>query len=241
VAVLEGEIEPQGTPTREPSPTEEPGTGGGAVPSDVLETFRYAFEVAIETEGGGFTLATEGGFAAPDAFTCSLSGSFGGIRYTEELVVVGEDAWLDVGDGYQATSLDDPDVEADLDLCPASEVFWEDFVDFIDGEFEGVAETRNGVTSTRYAVGEAAQTLETLGFLLADLEGITIDVFDVWLADDGGWPVAVDVDMTADAQAQAEAFGGSFEAEAGQQARVLMRVDITDVNDPAIQVEPPVP
>jgi len=69
---------------------------------------------------------------------------------------------------------------------------------------------------------------------------MTISTFDVWTAEDGGWPVALDMDITADAQAAAETFGLPL-GEGVQQARITMRVDITDVNATDIHVEPPTP
>jgi len=254
LAVLRGEVEQPASaptsqarpaPTSEPTsaPTSEPTSAPSAAvsPSDVLDSFRFSSEMAVEVDGG-LTLTMEGEFEAPDRLGCTISGSLSGTKVGEDnLVVIGEDAWVDTGTGFQATSADDSAVVNDLDLCPGSPRFWAGF-DFLQdpSSIPGQPDTMNGVDATRYALGEAAAALKSIGFLPAELEGMTINTFDVWVAEDGGWPVALDMDITADAQAAAETFGIPA-GEAGQQARITMRVDITDVNAGDIHVAPPTP
>jgi hypothetical protein len=245
LAVLRGEVEPSSAPTSKPrpSPTSEPTSGpsAGVSPSDALESFRFSGEMAVDI-GGGLALTMEGEFEAPDRLGCRISGSLGGIDVGgDELVVIGEDAWLDTGEGFEAYSADDPDVVEDLDLCPGSPRFWADF-DFLQdpGPLTGQPDTINGVDALRYSLGDAAEALKSIGFLPAELEGLTINTFDVWVAEDGGWPVALDMDIAADAAAAAETFGLPLE-EGVQEARITMQVDITDVNAAGIHVEPPVP
>jgi len=244
LAVLRGEVE-QPAPTSEATPeaTSEatPGPSAGVSPSDALESFRFSAKMSVELDGG-LVLTSEGEFEAPDRLGCTISGSLDGTAVgRDELVVIGDDAWLDTGEGFQTTAADDADVVQDLSLCPGSAAFWEGF-DFIQepSPLRGQPDTMNGVEAIRYSLGEAVETLKSIGFLPAELEGMTINTFDVWVAEDGGWAVALDVDITADAQAAAETFGLPL-GEGGQQARIAMRVDITDVNAADIHVEPPAP
>jgi hypothetical protein len=225
---------PGATPESTPTP------GANVSPSDVLESFRFSGQMAVDV-GGGLTLTMDGEFEAPDRLGCTISGSLSGSAVgSDELVVIGDNAWLDTGEGFQTTTSDDPNVVQDLALCPGSPRFWEGF-DFIKepGSLPGQPDTKNGVDTLRYSLGNAVEALKSIGFLPAELEGMTITTFDVWVAQDGGWAVALDVDITADAQAAATTFGLPL-GEAGQQARITMRVDITDVNATDIHVEPPV-
>ncbi len=236
-AVLRGEIEPEGTPT--PEPTLSP--GAEVAPSSLLESFRFRSEMSVEVDGG-FEIEAEGAFEAPHSLSCTLTGTFAALTFREGLVLIGDDAWFDDGSGLEEADADDPDVVDALDLCPGSPVFWEDF-DFLSdtGGLQGLPETKNGVASLRYPLGEAFEALGSVGFLPPEVSGVTVSRFDVWLAEDGGWPVALDVDMSADSQAFAEVFGLPLDGEAGQQARIRMLADITDANDPGISVETPAP
>jgi hypothetical protein len=246
-AVLRDEVEAepaaQPEPTAEPEPTSETASepSGGVWPSDVLDSFRYSGQTAVEVEGG-LVLTAEGEFEAPDRLRCTISGTLGGVAIgKDELIVIGEDAWLDGGDGFEATSADDPDVVDDLDLCPGSPAYWEDFDAIQDTTtISGVSETINGVAATRYRMGEAVEALKAVGFLPSELEGVTMTTLDFWLAEDGGWPVALSIDISLDAAAAEEAFGMPV-TEGSQQARIEIRVDITDANDEDIHVEPPGP
>jgi hypothetical protein len=260
LAVLRGEVE-QPSPTSEarsapaseatpeptseatPEPTSEatPASSAGVWPSNSLESFRFSADMSVQVDGG-LVLSSEGEFEAPGRLGCAVTASLDGATVgKDELVVVGGDAWLDSGGGFEATTADNSDVVQDLALCPGSPHFWEGF-DFIQnpGPLPGQPETINGVDATRYSLGNAVEALKSIGLLPTELEGMTINTFDVWVAKDGGWPVALDVDISADAQAAAQTFGLP-PGEAGQQARITMRVDITDVNASDIHVEEPVP
>jgi hypothetical protein len=252
LAVLRGEVQqpapasqasPAPTSEATPEPTSEatPGPSAGVSPSDVLESFRFSGKMSIELDGG-LVLTSEGEFEAPDRLGCTVSGSLDGTEVgKDELVVIGNDAWLDTGEGFQTSTADDANVAQDLALCPGSAAFWEGF-DFLQnpGSIPSQPDTINGVDTTRYSLGSAVEALKSIGFLPTELEGMTISKFDVWVAEDGGWPVALDMDITADAQTAAETFGLPL-GEGAQQARITMRVDITDANATDIHVEAPAP
>jgi hypothetical protein len=254
-AVLRGDVqaepaaEPKPTakpePTAELAPTSESAQEPSAEvsPSDFLDSFRFTAQMAAEAEDGGFALDVEGEFVAPDRLRCTMSISLNDATLgQEELVVVGDDAWIDTGGGFEATTADDPDVLDDVDVCPGSPVFWEG-LDFIKdpGPLQGEPDTKNGVEATLYSLADAAEALQAIGFLPSELEGVTVNTFDVWLAEDGDWPVALDMDFSAEGEAAAGAFGLSPGEEGPQQARITVRVDITNVNDEDVHVEPPVP
>jgi hypothetical protein len=252
LAVLRGEVEEpsptseaRAAPTSEagPAPTSEAtaGPSTGVSPSDFLDSFRFSSEMAVELDGG-LVLTSEGEFEAPGRLGCTISVSISGSTLgKDELVVVGDDAWLDMGQGFEATSADSTNVVGDLALCPGSPAFWKGF-DFVQepGPLPGEPDTINGVHAIRYSLGNAVEALKSIGLLPPELEGVEINTFDVWVAEDGGWVVALDVDVSADAQAAAETFGLPLE-EGVQQARITMQADITDVNAADIHVEEPLP
>jgi hypothetical protein len=211
---------------------------GSAAPTDALESFRYAYEASVEGEAG-FALKAEGEFVAPDRLACTISVSLGDVALPpEELVVIGGDAWLNTGEGFQATSVNDAHVVDDLGVCPGSPVFWEDFPASGPGSLQGQPETVNGVASLHYSPDDLAQAAAFLGGSPAEMEGTTINAFDIWLAVDGGWLVALNLDVSV----AAGALGGELDVPtqgADQQVRLKLRLDITDPNGADIHVEPP--
>ena len=230
-----GGVEPTPTATSEPAQ----GPGAGVPPSDALQSFRFGAETAVEVDGG-LVLTADGEFRAPDRLRCAIGVSSGGEAISrDELVVVGDSAWIDSGGGFRATASDDPDVAQDLDLCPGWSGYWEGF-DFLKdpSPISGQPDSRNGVNAARYSLGDAAEALGAVGFSPAELQGVTIRSFDAWLAEDGGWPVAISADFSLDAASAAETLGLPAE-EGGQPARITMRVDITDANGTDIRVEEP--
>ncbi len=245
IAVLEGEVTPEpaaesppsaDTATVEPS---EPSTG--VSPSDFLDTFRFTSDISVSADGG-IVLNVEGAYQAPDRIACNISGGIGEVTFArDKLIVIGDDAWLDTGSGWETTTASDPDVQSDLDLCPGSPGYWSDldFIEDLGALAGGDQETVNDVPAVRYDVGGAFEGLSSLGLLPPDLEGVEIELFEVWLAEDGDWPVAMEMIASGDAEAWAEAMIiPASEAGTGE-ASLEMRIDISDVDDPSISVEPP--
>lgn len=134
-----------------------------------------------------------------------------------EAVVIGDEAWLRAGGGRWLKS---PGGAADFDaafttLSPIALV----------GGFEELAaavhqistERRNGIATVRYRAEsgdpEAAEA------------GLTGGRADMWLAADGGYLVALAIDGTWDVD--------------GVPTPILLRIDISRINDPANVVRPP--
>jgi hypothetical protein len=155
-----------------------------------------------------------------------------------ELVVIAGDAWVGTGDGFRATSAGDPEVMDILGGCPGSPAFWRDFESGELTVLPGEPGTVNGVAARQYQLGEAMETLGSFGFLPSELAGMTIRAFDIWLAEDGGWPVRLIVDVSVDAPALDSQPGFPL-AEGGQGLDMKMQLDITNANSPDIHVEPP--
>lgn len=240
LAVLEGEVTP--APATTPGATAAPAEPSAAIaPTEFVDSFHFTSSVSM-TVNGGITLDIEGDYQAPDRIACTIGGGIGDVTFAEDkLIVIGDDAWLDTGSGWERTTASDIDVQTDLDLCPGWAGYWTDldFVEDLGQQGGGEQETVNDVPAIRYDVGTAFQELAGLGFVPAELEGVEIEVYDVWLAEDGRWPVALEMIASAEAEALAEAMGLP-PGEAGEgQASLEMRIDISQVDSPSISVEPP--
>jgi hypothetical protein len=203
-------------------------------PTDALDSFAYVFEKSLEADGQfvwSYTAAGE--FEAPADVSCTITFRFGGLGVnTTRVVSTGEGAWVDEGDGFVAVSEGDSELARHLKTCPGWPAYRWGFS--LPAELpSGTPETVNGIAARRYSLAEAlVETPASFGLAPSEVEGMTINAFDVWLAEDGGWLVRLVEDVSEDLEAS---------GEEPQRGRVVTRVDITEPNSPDIHVEPPVP
>lgn len=128
--------------------------------------------------------------------------------------VIGDKAWVSLGDAWMETPADDAQSTIDS-LAP----------DKMLGSFSSVTglapvgdETKNGVATTHYSASG-----EELGAAMGTALGLADATWtvDFWVAKDGGYAVSYSV--------KGEGAKGSFE----------MTVDVTEIDNPANTVEPP--
>jgi hypothetical protein len=205
------------------------GTSGPVEAFAKLESYRMNMHFVLEgtaTETpGALALDLEGAFVAPDRTQTHVSASLGELELEEESITVGGQTWVKTGDNWVEG---EPQFQLS-DLSPASllEGLGPDQLRFLKPS----KETVNGVDSLRYSIDRAdVETLRTLGALLGqdgDLENLPEEFkVGLWLAEDGGWPVRVT--MTA---------RGTMDGS--DEMSLDFSMDITDVNDPDISIEPP--
>jgi hypothetical protein len=226
--------------TPPPVPTPGPTSTSTAIvtPTDALDSFAYVFETSMEA-GGELIMSftATGQFEAPDSMSCSLSGQVGGLQVSaDQLVVTGEGAWIDSGGGFVPVSKDSPELAEDLGACAGSPTFWEG-LDLPPDVPPGVPETVNGVPASRYSLAGVLEVPASFGVMPPEMEGMTINAFDVWVAEDGGWLVRLVADVSMNLEASPEDVG----IQTGQPVRMVMQLDITDPNSPNIHIEPPAP
>jgi hypothetical protein len=223
----------KGTPTplptasRTPTASPTPGTVSTAVaPTEVLDSFRYTMEWTMGTGADTLTITSRGEFEAgeleaPDRVHCAITMSAGGMTLPwDKVVVIPPDAWYDMGSGWTHTTPSDPIVDGDLrQFCPGSSLFWEGFLPLdLAGIPPGQVTFINGVLATRLSLKGVVQSIPILGVIPPD---VTVDTFYIWVAQSGGWLVALEFDATVD----------------GEPTRI--RVDVTNPNDRTISVDPP--
>ena len=185
----------------------------------------------------------EGDFVAPDSHAFSSTFEFFGLSFSEEAVIVGEDAWYrETGGEWRATTRDDPDVQNALSLTSADPGFLQ------DPEFESNLssldsedDVKNGVETRRYTITrEQVQALSQLlgEDFLQDAAGIEELEMTVWLEKESGAMVRAELSATAGA----EALGGdsTFNLSEGATVIIEMTIDVTQIDDEGISVEPPI-
>ena len=212
-----------------------------------LERFHYRAAVTLreqvgEGEARELVISTEGDFQQPDRHAFTFITRSGDAAVVRRVVLIGEEAWVRQGDDvWRMATTDDPQV-AELLAVAFSTVR----PGFLSGpEFDRVREAIrrltstdeavNGILADRYQVGEnGKEFFETFladDRLLQNVEGLS---WDLWLAQDGAWPVRLLASATITADL-------TILDELDLAAPVLweLRVDISRPNDPTLTVIAP--
>jgi hypothetical protein len=228
-----GKVEeaPQAAATAAATP-EEGVAGAISGPAEAfakLESYRMNMRLTMEgasAEGqGALALDLEGAFVAPDRSQTHVNARVGELQLEEESISVGGQTWVKTGDNWVEG---EPQFKLS-DVSPAS------LLQCLDPEqllrFKPSKETVNGVDSLRYSIDRAG--IEALGCSGAVLgqEATPDDLpedssMDLWLAEDGGWPVR----LTMTAQGV---------MDNGNEMSLDFSMDVTDVNAADIDIEPP--
>jgi len=226
------------TAKRTPTPTE-----GAIAPGALseLESYRYSMTMDLKGLGsaltesfGGLTgeesatmpetihMEITGAFVAPDKAEANMS--IGGLTDEIAMTVIGDQQWMKWGDMVMGPET----FEGDLSDMSLAEAMWGSFEEGASGLTcsSEKKETVNGVPSVHCGIDEAS--FEQLASLFGETE-TTGDIdelsLDLWLAEDGRWPVRL----------QAHVAGTD---ESGQEMDAELEMDITDVNE-EIDINPP--
>lgn len=210
--------------------TDAYGTGRRVRPGEALarfKSYRYRERISKDYLDGDEDDSIddlEGSFAFPDRAEVRWWPTVAGAAPQEPvvIVVVANRSWVGGGNGWQESR---GSREA-IDFGPADHL---DGFDVDLAELEPVKETVNGVPSLRYDL--SGGDVEDFGGLITLSRMIPeyADTFEahLWLAEDEGWPVRLLV--------------SSSDEDDGRAVHFEYSLDITDANDPAITIEPPVP
>jgi len=224
------------TPAATPTPS-----GAAPAPGDLttLNSYRYTMKMELEGLESDLTeqmaalpgqdpmaeslkMEISGAFVAPDKAESRISISGGDDEIA--LTVIGDQQWVEMGDmaigPIQATG----DV-SELDFAL---MMWEGFSEGAGG-LTCASEKKEKVNDvpTNYC-GIDQATFEQLSSLFGGTEEMgDIDEMnlEMWLAEDGGWPVRLRVQVAGT-------------DETGQEYEAKLEMDITDVNED-IEINPP--
>lgn len=223
------------------TPTAE---SGDALP---LERYHYVAALTLRTQKPGgekskITVSTQGNVQSEErhALTYTIKRGDGTVR--RDAVIIGVDVWIrEGGGGWRSTTMDDEDVAALLAVAysPARQGF------LGGGQFGEVREsvghlsseqvTVNDVPANRYHVGSEGTEFFAAFVdhepILAGTEDLT---WDLWLAEDGAWPVRLQASGTVTAGLDILA-----ELEIEPPATWELRIDISRPDDPTLKVNAP--
>jgi hypothetical protein len=186
------------------------------LPDDPLNAFAEALTALFSD------MRLQGAFAAPDRSQVVLD--FEGEEL--EWRSIGDQTWVRFGDEWEEQ---EPSSSDEL-LTP--EVVCEDIVLDIASSLSDAAvedATINGIDTYHYSIDSAS--LQELPPLLrgSDSGKVPDDLsFDVWLAKEGRWPVQL-------------SYVASDTDDSGQTVQISLDMQVRDINDPGIVIEPPPP
>lgn len=161
----------------------------------------------------------EGVYLAPDSFdiTIELAGE------KVHMIQIGDDAWIDKGDGWEATSLG-----ADVGFLNPSDLAF----DLIPQEVLKNAKTKqekvNGLDTTHYSFDKASleAVARDMGQATVDFQEIDAAKLDVWLLN-GDIPVKMALSMKG-------------KADDGSNVAIDLEFTISDLNSDKIKIERPI-
>ncbi|MEX0785574.1 MAG: hypothetical protein WD939_02960 [Dehalococcoidia bacterium] len=246
-----------GEPTETPAATEvvdgepddEPTDTPGLAAEQPFDSYHYEVEVGFTvTEPGEesselITVNVEGDYAGPDSHSFTNSFSFAGISATQDVVIIGDDAWFrESGGDWTATTALDPEVLDSIDLTSADPGFLQDSDlanDFASLDSE--PEERNGVQTRRYFIPkEAVEALvDILGEdFLSDTGGLQEFEMTVWLEEESDALIRAELEAVASPELLGDEPGFSVSPDAV--LNLTMLIDVTQINDSGISIEPPI-
>ena len=240
--------QPTPTPTASATPTATASAGSGA-----LRSYRYRVEIefALQGEAGEAPVivgSVEGDYVAPDRHRFTNAFSIGAIRFVQDIVLIGDAAWIrDGGGAWRATTADDPAVLEASALTSADPAFpaGETPLARDIAVFAGEPVTREGRPSTRYEL-DRADLLAIDDLFGAGILGVApvlaeAETFDMraWTDEATGALVALELLLVAPAESLAGDLG--IELEPGAPVAYRMSVALGDIDDPAITIESPIP
>jgi len=228
----------EGTPAAAASPT-----GAALAPGSLtgLNSYRYTMKMELEGLESSLTeqmaaipgqdptamaeslkLEMSGAFVAPDKAESRMRIS--GVDDELALTVIGNQQWVELGD----LAIGPMEATGDVSELDFALMMWEEFSEGAGG-LTCASEKKEKVNDvpTNYC-GIDKATFEQLASLfggteeMGDIDELSLDM---WLAEDGGWPVRLRVHVAGT-------------DETGQEFEAKLELDVTDVTE-AIEIKPP--
>ena len=235
----------EGSPVEAETPAAAATPAGAALaPGSLTGLNSYRYSMKMELEGLESSLAEqmaaipgqdptamaesleleiEGAFVAPDQAESRMRIS--GVDDELALTVIGNQQWVELGD----MAIGPMEATGDVSELDFALMMWEEFSEGAGGLTcaSEKKETVNDVPTNYCGIDKA--TYEQLSALFGGTEEEMGDIdemsLEMWLAEDGGWPVRLRVNVAGT-------------DESGQEFKAKLEMDVTDANED-IEIKPP--
>jgi hypothetical protein len=241
--------------TEEPSAEESPAGSGGALaalsPLEQVDSFRLALSASFEAEGDATpsagidsgALTMTGAFVAPDRMSIDVKLDMEALPLDIKTVRIGDTMYTNLNGTWQTSDATDDTLFGQL--LPLDQEFFED-LPFGDLEALGdfTTEERNGMQVKHYSLDQeeiARLALESGESEVVEelLEANDLAV-DLYIRDPDGYLVGLSFSGVVETNELARLAGGSSGPAEEQRLRFQLTMDITNIDDPSIVIEPPV-
>ena len=230
-------------PTAAASATTQPVTAPACQALASLTSYRYVSKMSLEVpeeivtpsagqptpaatitrnfEGRfGFDYNIDASFVAPDRLDAQIQG---GTQEPFGMIIIGDQTWVSLAGEWRETGPEVPPYNP-LDICSAL------FAELNLDQAQGEKETVNDVKALHYVFSgtPTGQAIATIFGATSDMAILmqTMDV-EVWLAEKDGWPVEMDL----------QSKGLYID---GHQLQAHIHIELRDINDKDIRVDPPI-
>jgi len=227
------------TTTAAPTTTTAPATAGdpfetaAGTPPAVFDSFTATMVISMNLGDVAIEASTEGIWTT-DAISCTVTTSMAGFGTSQQVVATPDAMWLDAGTGFEpATAAAAQEV---MQSCPASGLFWQEFVASDLAGVTGESGSIGGRAATKADLTNVGDLLKEFGGL-SDMQGSTINQLEMWIDDETGVLLA----MTADVELSADMLADLGTVDTGTTGPLAMVLDllVDNVNDPSLAVALP--
>jgi hypothetical protein len=192
-----------------------------------------------EIMGGGAVVITDATYVG-NAYECISTLDTMGFSMTMVVVATPETVWVGADGVFDETYFSDPNVQGVTSMCAASPMIWLGFDATTCATGTGAPEEIDGIPARRIDLSATPSCLDFIDLVAVFgyghfPESAEYSEVIFWIADPGGWPVAIQAHMDLSEEAMAELWG----IEGLGAGTIDLRMEIDNVNDPTLSVQVP--
>ncbi len=205
---------------------------GGEPGSPVAEltSFSGSTEVTMTVGDIGHIRFASSGTYTTAVYRCETVVNYLGLPVTLTAIATPDRQWIDLGDGFGATTVSNSNYHLAIELCPAAPSFWADYTPILP--IGAQDEVLDDLPTRR--VEPAGVPVFFGDFTIA---GFEFDQLTVWLADPGRWPVQMTGTFVLSPDEASQFLDWPTRIREPVSASVTIR--ITNADDPSLVVKVP--
>lgn len=202
-------------------------------PPAVFDSYVSTMSVTMGFDDAVFGITGDGAWVN-GSFECSMGMDIGGFAFSQSVVATPDAVWFDDGTGFRESVLNTAATDV-LASCPASPLFWEDFV---NAGLKPVGDVEE--FAGRNAIKVDLTTILDFGGSLGvvpEVQDAVINAMDMWVDVETNAVLGLYADIAMDPSALDDL--GVPGAGTGEAIVMTMDLRIDRINDPTIKIVAP--